>query len=272
MDVVTVSLDKIRIADRLRAVDPDWVAALARSMAVNGLQHPVEIAKPDRKGQAELIAGAHRIEAARSLGWTEIAAIVFTGGKLQRRLREIDENLYRRELSALDRAAHLAERKRIYETLFPQTRKGAQGGRGGLRNETDKLSFSKSTAEKLGLSEKSIERAVRRYGLIAPAVRARIAGTWLAEKGVELDTLTRLGPERQMKAVALVLDGKAPTIAAADRILEGVREPAGSPTEAAFQKLLTAWRRADQAARQAFLAHLRETGQLPAGAPEKDAA
>ena len=37
-------------------------------------------------------------------------------------LAEIDENLCRAELSAAERALHLAARKRLYEALHPQTK------------------------------------------------------------------------------------------------------------------------------------------------------
>jgi ParB-like chromosome segregation protein Spo0J len=59
-----------------------------------------------------LIAGRHRLEAVRSLGWSEILATVVAFDDVDRMLAEIDENLIRNDLSDLERSEHLAERKR----------------------------------------------------------------------------------------------------------------------------------------------------------------
>jgi ParB-like chromosome segregation protein Spo0J len=59
-------------------------------------------------------AGNHRYEAARSLGWTEIDAVISDFDDLDAELMMIDENLCRAELSAADRARYAARRRAIY--------------------------------------------------------------------------------------------------------------------------------------------------------------
>ncbi len=138
-----VQLAQIRVADRLRlALDEATVATIAGSMAELGLQSPV-LLRPWRAAGAEgsdawgredaglfaLVAGAHRLEAARRLGWAHIEALIVEGTPDEVRLIEIDENLARAELTVLDRARFLATRKRIYLRLHPERRRGDETAR-----------------------------------------------------------------------------------------------------------------------------------------------
>ena len=111
---------------RLRTtLDQDWVAVLADSMGEVGQLTTIDV-ELGANGALRLVAGAHRLAAAQRLGWVTISALVHAEGDTPdaARLREIDENLVRRELSALDRALHLAERKKVYERLYPEARHG----------------------------------------------------------------------------------------------------------------------------------------------------
>jgi ParB family chromosome partitioning protein len=63
------------------------------------------------------------------LGWETIPASVVTLSDADRHIAEIDENLIRNDLSDLERAGHLAERKRLYLLKHPETRRGADGAR-----------------------------------------------------------------------------------------------------------------------------------------------
>ncbi len=55
--------------------------------------------------------------------------------EIDRRLLEIDENLVRAELSALERAEHFEERKRLYEARSPEAHR-PRGGRPRKNSET----------------------------------------------------------------------------------------------------------------------------------------
>ena len=63
---------------------------------------------------AVLVAGARRLAACKQLGWTEIPATVVELYDIDLELAEIDENLIRMELTALDRAEQLERRKWIF--------------------------------------------------------------------------------------------------------------------------------------------------------------
>lgn len=266
-DVVQIAAYQIEVAERIRVVDQDWVEGLAVSIEVNGLMSPILVAQP-KKGRSTyaLIAGAHRLAAVKLLGWTEVPALVFAGSALEARLREIDENLIRRELSPLDRAAHLAERKRIYEELAPATKHGGDRRSDQVANlATWSERFTADAARKLGVSERDVQRAVARYTKIAPDVRETISRTWLAHKGAELDALARLSPDAQRTAISFLLsenEDRPRTVSAADERARGWVPSTPNAEDVAFAALVKAWQKAPKRARTRFIDQLVADGEI----------
>src|SRR5262249_21353928 len=105
-------ISEIRLPEtRLRVLREDVVESLAASMTKVGLLNPILVAE-----DGLLIAGLHRYEAAKSLGWAEIKAIIVEDRSADlMSIMSIDENLMRADLSPAERAAHHAERKVLYE-------------------------------------------------------------------------------------------------------------------------------------------------------------
>lgn len=212
---------------RLRRLKPDKVQGLAKSIQEIGLQSPISLrahsvmaATPcNHNGKLySVVAGAHRLEACRSLGWKEIPAIIVNLGDLQSLLWEIDENLVRAELTELERGEHIRTRKMVYEQLYPETKHGGapanHGGAGGkvAKSATlpQALSFVKDTAEKTGMSERAIRQSIERAKTIDDSVKETIRDIpEIADKGVELDALAAVEPEDQKAAVEAVKSGKA---------------------------------------------------------------
>ena len=65
----TIPLSGIAVAiHRLRALRPDKVDALAQSMTDQGLLQPI-VVRPHKGGGYLLVAGLHRLEAAKKLKW-----------------------------------------------------------------------------------------------------------------------------------------------------------------------------------------------------------
>jgi ParB family chromosome partitioning protein len=255
--IVPIAIERIAVGERLRAVDPDWVVLLAASLSERGQDTPVIVGPADSEGRHALIAGAHRLEAARRLGWTEIAAVVRDLGPIEARLAEIDENLMRRELSELDRAVFLAERAALWEALHPETGRG--GDRRSLRYQTDKFvrligsSFAEETARKTGLTPRHIRRALARARL-EPELRAALAPTRWADHGATLDALLREPPERRRALVEALTRADAPAASlAAARAELGLAPAPRSADEAALARLEDAWRRAGRAIQRRFL-------------------
>lgn len=264
----------IRLADidrssRLRPVDHAQAMLIAASMAESGLRTPIEVrAAPKKSAQPYvLVIGGHRCEAAAILGWETIDAIVLDLTADEARLREIDENLYRAELNALDQAVFLAERKAIYERLHPETKHGGD-------RKSDQVAifgnliprFTEEVQDRLGLSERSVYRILQR-ARIADDVRASLAGTKIARSGSELDALARLEPAQQRAVVGRILadPARAPTVSAALAALDGARREAPKPAaDLQYEALLKAWKAAGSAARERFAAYLQQSGALAA--------
>jgi ParB/RepB/Spo0J family partition protein len=69
-----IALDRIRVPDNVRSLDEAHVRALAGSIALQGVLVPI-VVRPD--GEAfELVAGFHRLAAARSLELAEVPVVV----------------------------------------------------------------------------------------------------------------------------------------------------------------------------------------------------
>lgn len=259
-----VSLSLIDVGERLRVVDDDYALMIAGSMEQIGQLTPIEI-RPMDGGRFALVAGAHRLEAARTLGWETIAAVVKDATDLEAELRQIDENLVRRELSALDRATFLARRQQIHLTLHPDTTHGKTGAM--VRwHATATLSFASEAAEKVGVSERDIRRSIARFTKIAPDVREKIVGTWIADNGATLDALVKLGPSDQRKAVTVMLRADNPVRSVAKALAEvnGQQAPIPDVDAQQLDKLMDAWRRSGIKARRDFLDWLDGEGELQA--------
>src|SRR5262245_23404117 len=103
--------------DRMRKLRPEKVAELVESIGAQGQLQPVVVC-PHGGERYTLLAGWHRLEAIRSIGWPTIRATIVIGvAAEQAELMEIDENLCRADLTPAEEAAYHARRKQIYLKL-----------------------------------------------------------------------------------------------------------------------------------------------------------
>jgi len=205
----------VKVGEGRRAVDEAAVAEMVASIREVGLLNPITL-----NMDGTLIAGRHRLEAARRLGWASIPSVVRTLDDLHAELAEIDENLVNAPLTTLERGGQLKRRKAIYEDLHPEARHIREKGGPGRGNKTSAdsalvlpdaespqnsemiSSFTADTAAKTGRSERVIQEEVQIAERIAPEVKAMIHGTPLADQKTELLELARQTPEAQKQVVA----------------------------------------------------------------------
>ncbi len=210
MNTTRINISDIAVpARRMRVLRDEVVNQLAELIQGCGLLEPI-LVSPDGGGYT-LMAGRHRLAAAKKLGHDQICALSVDGIDGDRRaLIEIDENLIRADLSPAERALHLAERKRLYLKNHPDTESvRVRGGPGrGHKNESQNENgfpaFIDDTAAKTGKGRSTIAREVARAKIadIADAI-----GTTL-DQGDELDALVRLPEATQRDLITRAKAGE----------------------------------------------------------------
>lgn len=254
----------VRRADG-RAIELSTVAALAESIATVGLINPIRV-RVAGDGW-EVIAGAHRLEASKSLGLTDIEADIVSADDLHAELAMIDENLCRAELSPSDRAQQTARRKAIYLELHPETGHGANLEGAGVANSAtpDTPRFTKATAAVTGQSERTVRLDAERGEKVCDQAMTLLRGTSL-DTGTYLDRIKNLQPSEQVHAVKRDLafarqqareaeQRKASGIA---RRFKAADEPLNDDDarEKQVAALMAAWNKASAEARQEFLTRI----------------
>lgn len=266
-NIIRARVAEIDASERLREISEAHAQVIAASM----LEHekaggrrqlqPVELVR--RGDKLRLVFGAHRLRAHQINGWEEIDAEIVELTDAQLRLREIDENLIRHELTALDRARFLLERKRIYEAINPSAKHGGDRRSDQVANLAI-WSFSADIAEKTGLSERTVRRAVELAANLSDAVIARLHDTPLASNQGALEALAKQPHDRQMAALDLMFDAASPskTVGEAFARLDGkVIKPA---EEKHLSKAIDLWGRMSAKDRRSFIAFLADA-DLPKG-------
>ena len=252
----TIPLASIDIGARLRPVSEPHAAMLAENIQQTGrLRAPIEVRETGER--YSLISGRHRMRAAELLDWAEIPAFVFQATDDEAQLAEIDENLVRHELNPLDRAVFLFQREQIFKRLHPETVAGVAGAEARHR-ATEIISFARDTAQRVGLTERTIYLATSIARDLSPEVRALIAGTALAQKQSELLALAKVPADLQLAVANLVLGGTCRNVATARDAAEGRARETTTEEQAQLNRLLTAWRKAGPSARGAFRAFIGE--------------
>jgi ParB-like chromosome segregation protein Spo0J len=137
-------------AHRARGLDDAAVERLMDSMRRLGLQTPISVRMDG--DDLLLVAGRHRLEAARRLGWDRIEAVYIEGDENDARLWEISENLHRAELTAVERAEHIDEWRMLTEAKV-----GASCTHPGGRQPAER-GIAKA-ARALGVSEDTVKRS-----------------------------------------------------------------------------------------------------------------
>lgn len=198
-----IQIDAIQIKPGRREADREHIRELADSIRELGLLNPITV---DRDNT--LIAGLHRLEAAKLLSWSEIECTVSSLEGLQAELAEIDENFVRNDLSTLEYGEMLLRRKEIYESLHPETKNGGDKKSEKIRSAkctSDSVkSFVQDTAEKLGVHPSTVKRQVQTAKNLTPETKEIIKSADSKISKLSALKLSRLEPEQQQEAAALL--------------------------------------------------------------------
>ncbi|MQW90135.1 ParB N-terminal domain-containing protein [Sinorhizobium saheli] len=256
-----IRIAEIVVPERLRAVEEEHAIAIAQSMVEHGQINPITVrATPAAKGgKFTLVAGAHRLRACVINDDAEIDAMVVEGDKAEAHLVEITENLFRNELSVIDRAVFLAKYREVWEQKNGKVEAGRPGNSANLallfEQEAESGGFSQHVADRMGLSRRAYFRLSKIAQNLHPKVRERLRGTPHADNQSELLKIAKLGPTEQGKL--------ATALAAGGDLKAAWTSVVGSETKMqlsdedrrklAVSRLLTAWDDADEDACIEFL-------------------
>lgn len=254
-----VRLDAIVVGERLRPVTEAAVASIMASIGELGVAMvPIALRQVRHQGNAlKLMAGGHRVEVYRRLGFETIRADIWDCTDNWARLAEVDENLANAELSTLELAQFLAERKRVYERLHPEGRHGFKGAlKRWDKNADDTVSFASAISGQRGTSVRSIQRLARYGWNLSPAAAEILRGLPKPVTHRDLKALTTgTTPEEMTRAAAHLRDG-ARSGAEALALVRGRtvgKPPVDKGDDDTASELLARFRRAPMEARRRFL-------------------
>jgi N6-adenosine-specific RNA methylase IME4 len=254
LDDALVPIEDV-IVPRKRMREANHIEELAASIDKNTLLHPITLRRDGK--DLILVAGRRRLEAVKLLGRDRIWATILDIDETQALLAEIDENLQREELTALQRANHMKERKNVWESLHPETKHGgAPGNKGGGRGKAPKPkdesitppikdgiipslipapssspapsvlpieqpeSFVNEVAKKTKKSPSTVEQDIRIGEGLCRQAKELLEGTPVEDRKVDLLSIARLDHTEQVAIAQLIHDGEATTFQRAKKLLE----------------------------------------------------
>lgn len=167
MAMQPIRVSDIVVGERLRALSEDAVARLMTSMSDIGLRQPITVRVVEEMmfegeltaGVPVLVAGRHRLEAAKRIGWDFIDCIEIDDNGLKAEMWEIAENLHRLDLTKEQRDEHIrryAELVAQSREVSPQTAEQPKSGPRGGRPK----SVARQVADATGLSDDTVRRAL----------------------------------------------------------------------------------------------------------------
>lgn len=170
MKTENILAEAIQVGQRKRSLVSAKVEEMARSISDIGLRTPLTVRVLDEAADADgvitngvpvLVAGHHRLAAVRQLGWETVPCIVLDGDERDARLWEIAENLHRADLSAVERAEHVDEWRKLTLEKVAQVAPPSGGDQPAERGH-------RKTAETLGISREAVRRAEKIAALPRP--------------------------------------------------------------------------------------------------------
>ncbi len=258
--ITELLVSEIEFGERLRPVSEAGVDALIASINELGvMKDPIHVRKIKRSGKIVLLAGGHRLTAAIKLGWDSIKVTCWDCNNDFAKLMEIDDNLAGSELTALDTAVFLAERKRVYERLYPEARQG--GARGNQHTggwQSDIMSFCQTAAEKLGCSKRQVERLTKAGTALNKDNILRLRNSERPVLQADLFEIAKIGEDAERnRVVTLLSEGQAKKATEARKMFKAEQGKAPAPVlrneDKTYMRLKDAWTRAPKAARRMFL-------------------
>ena len=193
-------LSEITVPVGRRNINYVKVSELTESIRIVGLLNPITIDKDDT-----LVAGAHRLEACKTLGFDEIECIVLDSDELRIELAEIDENLIRNDLDAISMGEKANRRDEILEELGLRAKVGDNQHTGGGADSAPPKTTA-SIAKEAGVSERVLQENKQLARDLVPEAKEAYRKKAIPKSAAL--KIARLKPEQQQEAVEQVERGE----------------------------------------------------------------
>jgi ParB family transcriptional regulator, chromosome partitioning protein len=193
-----IGIDKIKVGPNRRPVKEHKVSELMESIKASGLLNPITLDQ-----DLNLIAGLHRLTACKLLGLEQINCnVIICADTSQARLAEIDENLIRSELEALERSELWLERDRILEQMGLRAQRGhnQHTRKAGHATDARPLKTTVELAREAGYTKRTFQQGKQIAKSIVPEVKNLIQGTPIAESPTKLLKLAKAGQAERERA------------------------------------------------------------------------
>lgn len=260
-ELIRAKISDIHVGERARPIDEGHAQAIAVSMAERGQINPITVRRTPNANKGTtpltLVAGGHRLFGGTINGWEEIDAIVVSADAVEAQLMELSENLYRNELSKLDRAIFVLKFRELWEEKHGKI--NSNGGRSSKQSNDWTVTFSngrelsEQVQERLGFGRATYFNVTRIGQNLHPDLRVLIRGTGAEDDQSLLLKLAKKGPSEQAGIVRGLREGKALAM-----MLAGDKgdKPKVEPQEDIFQKVSALLQKADDATLLRVLNHI----------------
>ena len=198
--LMLVKVTDVRIRTRLRGSNEENIEEIAESINEIGLINPISI-----DSDQNLIAGYHRLQAYKLVGLKEIRAIIRKQKELKARLQEIDENLKRAELTAIEKSIHIEEREVILREINQLSQKGDN------RFSIQGKSTQAQRAAEIGMSRRNYQYHKELENL-HPEVKDLLNDSKFSTNLMDLVLLSRESDDIQLAVTNALIIGKVHSV------------------------------------------------------------
>lgn len=264
-EIQLINLSDIHIPERLREVDEEAAINISASIVEHGLIQPITVRKtPNGKAKFTLVAGAHRLRAVEICEDHEIECLVTKADANEAILLEITENLFRNDLTKMDRAIFVQSYRDVWEQQHGEIKRGGDQSVNLALCLTETISeeaqsgFAATCAERMGMSKRAVYRAQTIAKSLSPEIRKAIKGTSIEDNQSELLTLAEMEPTKQ-KQLASGLAENDYDLKRTIAILDGTSIKKPDPQQVLLGRLIDTFGRANPKTKKEFLAYIQKS-------------
>jgi ParB family chromosome partitioning protein len=208
MKVINIPVSKLKLSKKRWKREKHDVDELAESMRRHGVLQPVIARK--KNGKMYVVAGAHRLRAAKKAGLTEMPVAVIDVDDDEAAMRSIEENVKRYAPNKVERHDAIVLCKKLWEQKNGKPKRGGDRrsakAKAKRRTKGAPRTFEKDAAKKLGVSRTTINKSTNREEKLDPKVLKAWRDGDISDD--QADQLTKYSRPKQRQLLPTVINQK----------------------------------------------------------------